>query len=113
MKLYRPAADSAVSTSNPNSTTHHQHDSVAAAEIYQHCLRRWRIAERFTQPDWSIVDFWVARYLLQQGRPAAAVETVLRLASPLFPRRHGDADGYLRRTIARAAFPFPPKGRSM
>src|SRR6266849_5573436 len=30
-----------------------------------------------------------------------------KLASPHFPRRHGDPDGYLRRTVARAAFPSP------
>lgn len=110
MSLYRPASDSAVSTHNSNSTSDHEPEPAAAAEIYQHCLRRWRIAERFAQPDWSIVDLWVARYLLHQGLPAAAVEAVLRLASPQFPRRHGKADDYLRRTIARAAFPFPPKG---
>jgi hypothetical protein len=68
-------------------------------------MQRWRILERFPQPDWSIVDLWIARHLLWQGKPASQIQTILRRASPYFPRRHGDPDDYLRRTIARAAFP--------
>jgi hypothetical protein len=109
MNLSCPALSSTESLGT-NPTSGCEQETVAAGEIYQDCLRRWRIAERFPQPDWSIVDLWVAHYLLQQGRPMAAVEAVLRLASPQFPRRHGNADDYLRRTIARAAFPFPPEG---
>jgi hypothetical protein len=85
-------------------------DSIGSQEaytIYQSCMQQWRILERFPQPDWSIVDLWVARHLLAQGRTAPQIHAVLRLASPLFPRRHGDPDGYLRRTVARAAFPSP------
>jgi RepB DNA-primase from phage plasmid len=78
-----------------------------ATTIYQSCMQRWHILERFPQPDWSIVDLWVARYLLAQGKPAPQIQAILRLASPHFPRRHGDPDGYLRRTVARAAFPSP------
>lgn len=78
-----------------------------AAAIYQDCVRRWRIAERFPQPDWSIVDLWVARHLLELGTSPVQVQAVLRLASPHFPRRHGDPEDYLRRTLARAAFPAP------
>jgi hypothetical protein len=78
-----------------------------ANTIYQSCMRRWRIHERFPQPDWSIVDLWVARHLFAQGRPAPQIQAVLRLASPHFPRRHGDPDGYLRRTVSRVAFPYP------
>lgn len=78
-----------------------------ATSIYRSCMQRWRILQRFPQPDWSIVDLWVARHLLSQGQPAPQVQTILRLASPHFPRRHGDPDGYLRRTVARAAFPSP------
>lgn len=84
--------------------------SIAAAEaeeIYRDCMQRWRIAERFPQPDWSIVDLWIARHLLSQGTPATQVEGILRLASPHFPRRHSDPDDYLRRTLARAALPAP------
>ena len=81
--------------------------SEQATAIYQSCMRRWQIRERFPQPDWSIVDLWVARHLLSHGRPAAQVQAILRLASPQFPRRHGDPDDYLRRTVARAAFPSP------
>ena len=76
----------------------------AAIQIYQHCLRRWRIRERFPQPDWSIVDLWVARELLAQGTNLAQVRAILQLGSPQFPRRHGNPRDYLRRTLARAAF---------
>jgi hypothetical protein len=78
-----------------------------ATTIYRSCMQRWHILDRFPQPDWSIVDLWVARYLLSQGQPAPQIQAILRLASPHFPRRHGDPDDYLRRTIARAAFPSP------
>ena len=82
--------------------------SHEATTVYQDCLRRWHIRERFHRPDWSIVDLWVARRLLSQRMPAAQVEAILELASPQFPRRHGNPQEYLRRTVARAA--FPPTG---
>lgn len=78
-----------------------------ASDLYQDCVWRWRIVERFPQPDWSIVDLWVARHLLSQGIPANQVADILRLASPHFPRRHSDPEDYLRRTLQRAAFPAP------
>jgi hypothetical protein len=78
-----------------------------ASALYRGCMERWRIADRFPQPDWSIVDLWVARHLLSQGTPTTRVETILRLASPHFPRRHYHPDDYLRRTLARAALPAP------
>jgi hypothetical protein len=77
-------------------------DAAKAKEIYQCWIQRWHIAERFPQPDWSIVDLWIARKLLAQGMRAEHVQHVLRQASPHFPRRHTDPDDYLRRTIARA-----------
>jgi hypothetical protein len=77
-------------------------DAAKAKEIYQCWMQQWHIAERFPQPDWSIVDLWIARKLLAQGMRAAHVQHVLQLASPHFPRRHNDPDDYLRRTIARA-----------
>jgi RepB DNA-primase N-terminal domain/RepB DNA-primase C-terminal helical domain len=84
-------------------------EAAEAVEIYQSWTRRWRIAERFTPPDWSIVDLWIARKLLSQGMLAQQVQDVLRLASPHFPRRHTDPDDYLRRTVAYAcSFPAPP-----
>jgi len=86
-------------------------DAVAASvatEIYRDCMARWHIRDRFPQPDWSIVDLWIARRLLAQGWTPAQVREILRLASPQFPRRHGNPDDYLRRTVARAAFPFSP-----
>ena len=78
-----------------------------ALKIYQRWIERWRILERYAQPDGSIVDLWIARALLAQGRPAAEVEAVLRLGSPQFPRSHGNPEDYLRRPLARAAFPAP------
>jgi hypothetical protein len=75
-------------------------------------MHRWRIRERFPQPDWSILDLWVAKHLLSQGTPAPQVEDILRLASPHFPRRHGDPSDYLHRTLARAVascFPCAPR----
>ena len=81
-------------------------DAAEAVEIYQSWMRRWRIVERFAQPDWSIVDLWIARQLLSQGMLAERVQDVLRLGSPYFPRRHTDPDDYLRRTVAHAlSFP--------
>ena len=96
-------------TAQSNSTCQDT-DTIAvsvATEIYQGCMQRWRIRQRFAHPDWSIVDWWVARHLLSQRWAPAQVYEILRLASPHFPRRHGNPDDYLRRTIARAAFPFP------
>jgi RepB DNA-primase from phage plasmid len=79
-----------------------------AVQTYRYWTRRWNIADRFAQPDWSIVDLWVARALLSQGTPAARVRNILQLGSPEFPRRHGNPQDYLRRTLARAAFSCPP-----
>jgi hypothetical protein len=87
---------------SPVSITAHQ-----AIQIYHRWMRRWHIAERFPQPDWSIVDLWVARALLAQGTAPAAVRAVVQLGSPQFPRRHGNPQDYLRRTLARAAFSCP------
>jgi hypothetical protein len=81
----------------------------AARAIYQRWVQRWCIPQRFTQPDWSIVDLWVARKLLAQHIPLSQIETILRLGSPQFPRRHSNPDDYLRRTLARAAFPTSPR----
>ena len=79
-----------------------------AREVYQSWMRRWHIAQRFAQPDWSIVDLWVARALLGQGISPADVQQILRLGSPGFPRGHGDPTDYLCRTLARAsAFSAP------
>jgi hypothetical protein len=86
---------------------------ITAAEanvIYRNCVDRWRIFQRFPCPDWSIVDLWVMRHLLSLGMHPAQVEDVVRFGSPRFPRQHGNPDQYLRRTLARAAFPFPPSG---
>jgi hypothetical protein len=84
--------------------------AAQAHRVYHDCVRRWRIAQRYPRPDWSIVDLWVVRHLLSLGWPPARVEDIIRCGSPRFPRQHGDPDDYLRRTFARAAFPFPPSG---
>ena len=89
----------------------------AASAIYQAWLKRLRIPQRFPQPDWSIADKWIAKELLRQGTPIAAVEALLGWGSPGFPRRHANPQDYLRRTLARAlrelagvAFPAPACG---
>ena len=102
-----PHADTPLTASNADNTPFPNIAAAQASAIYRGCMQRWRIADRFPQPDWSIVDLWVARHLLSQGTPAPRIETILRLASPHFPRRHHHPDDYLRRTLARAAFPAP------
>jgi hypothetical protein len=91
--------------------------SSAACDIYQAWLQRLRIPQRFPHPDWSIADKWIAKELLRQGTPVAAIAELLRGGSPGFPRRHADPQDYLRRTLARAlgelagnAFPAPARG---
>jgi hypothetical protein len=86
---------------------------VEARESYQSWMRRWQIARRFAQPDWSIVDLWVARALLAQGTAPARVQAILRLGSPQFPRGHSDPDDYLRRTLVRAFSSFPAPGGAL
>jgi len=83
-----------------------------AANLYAGWLHRLRILERFPQPDWSIVDKWIAKELLRRGTPAPQVAAMLRGGSPEFPRQHSHPEDYLRRTLARAALelhalPFP------
>jgi hypothetical protein len=81
-------------------------ESIEAVAIYQNWLNRLQIPERFAQPDWSIADLWIAKELLLRGAPVSRVKSVLRLASPQFPRAHSDPEDYLRRTLARAAHPI-------
>jgi len=84
------------------------HEAAAQApEAYRAWMTRLRISERFPQPDWSIVDLWIARELLARDTPLPEVEALLRFGSPNFPRGHGDPEDYLSRTLARAAFPAP------
>ena len=87
--------------------------TTQAREVYQTWMSRWQIAQRFAQPDWSIVDLWVARALLAQGTSPSRVRDILRLGSPQFPRAHSRADDYLRRTLARAFPSFPAPGRAV
>ena len=93
-----------------------------ATAIYQSCLQRWHIRERFPQPDWSIVDLWVAKHLLSLGKPAVQIQAVLRLPTPshaqrfppqrplcarimIQPPRHASAA--LVRTLPAAGSPAP------
>ena len=76
---------------------------ATAAQIYAGWLHRLRIRTRFPQPDWSIVDKWVAKELLRHGISAAQAAAIVRAGSPGFPRRHGDPEDYLCRTLACAA----------
>jgi len=80
-----------------------------ATRIYRTWMKRWHIQERFPQIDWSIVDLWLARKLLAMHISPTQVEAILRLGSPNFPRHHGDPVDYLRRTLAQAALPIPPR----
>jgi len=77
-------------------------------------MNRLRIAQRYSPPDWSIADLWIAKDLLSRRTPLAQVLAILRLGSPGFPRRHSDPEDYLRRTLVRAALelqhaPFPAR----
>jgi hypothetical protein len=76
---------------------------AVAARIYADWLHRLRIHARFPQPDWSIVDKWIAKELLRHGISARQAAAIVRAGSPGFPRRHADPDDYLRRTIQCAA----------
>jgi RepB DNA-primase from phage plasmid len=87
--------------------------AAQATAIYQGWMRRWHIVQRFPQPDWSIVDLWIARALLAGGMPPADVQQVLQLGSPGFPRGHSDPFDYLRRTLHRAFPVFPAPGRGL
>lgn len=84
-----------------------------AAAVYQTWLQRLRI-QRFSHPDWSIADLWIAQQLLLSGLPTGDVKTILRQGSPDFPRRHAAPEDYLHRTLTRArtaiaaAFPARP-----
>jgi hypothetical protein len=78
-------------------------DSPPLRGLYQACLDRLGIRERYPAPDWSIADHWVARELLETGAAPALVAAVLRDGSPGFPRRHADPEDYLRRTVRSAA----------
>ena len=84
--------------------------AAQAQEVYRAWMQRLRIPERFPQPDWSIVDLWIARESLARGASITAVQTLLRFGSPDFPRAHGNPEDYLRRTLTRAAFPAPRRG---
>ncbi len=82
---------------------------AAARGIYLRWLHRLHIPQRFSPPDWSIADLWIAQRLLLCRIPAEQIQAVLRRGSPGFPRRHSDPEDYLRRTLRRAARPFPAR----
>ena len=72
------------------------------ASLYQRCLDALRLLDRFPQPDWSVADYRVARFLLQEGIGAAQAADVLQQGSPGFPRSHPQPEDYLRRTVQAA-----------
>jgi hypothetical protein len=76
---------------------------AGASNVYSRWLRRLQIRQRFSPPDWSIADLWIAERLLRCRVPAPQIQAVLRFGSPGFPRAHSDPEDYLRRTLARAA----------
>jgi hypothetical protein len=76
---------------------------ASTVALYQQCFEDLELRERFAAPDWSIVDYRVARRLLASGCGAAQVSEILRQGSPGFPRRHPKPDDYLRRTVQAAA----------
>lgn len=102
---------------NPVPASDHVSPTLAAHQatvVYQTWLHRLHIPQRFPHPDWSIADLWIAKELLRRGASAAEVKSILRLASPQFPRHHADAEDYLRRTLTRATHdiasaPFPAR----
>jgi RepB DNA-primase from phage plasmid len=101
--------------------THVVRDIAAARAVYQTWLNRLQIPQRFSHPDWSIADLWIAKELLLHGTPIAQVKSILSLASPHFPRLHSagtarnrDPEDYLQRTLVRATHditcaPFPAR----
>lgn len=106
------SGDRSILTGWPQATPVHL-SGDQATRIYQAWMRRWHIAQRFPQPDWSIVDLWIARALLARGMSHADVLQILQLGSPGFPRGHSHPDDYLRRTLARAFPVFPAPGRAV
>jgi hypothetical protein len=82
--------------------------SAGASRVYWRWLHRLQIPQRFSPPDWSIADLWIAQRLLRAHIPIHQIQAVLRLGSPGFPRAHADPEDYLRRTLARAAQPSRP-----
>jgi hypothetical protein len=95
---FPPARPCPLPTSMPGSLT-----PAGARKVYSRWLLRLQIPQRFSPPDWSIADLWIAHRLLCCRIPAEQIQAVLRLGSPGFPRRHSDPEDYLRRTLARAA----------
>jgi len=111
-KMLAAAHESLQRTQSPAtssvSTAHSGITPEGAAVVYRRWVQRWRILQLFPQPDWSIVDLWLARKLLAQHTPPDQVREILRLGSPDFPRDHGDPEDYLRRTLSRACAPRSP-----
>jgi hypothetical protein len=105
--LFPPACPSPLPPAMPGSLT-----PAGASHVYSRWLHRLQIPQRFSPPDWSIADLWVAQRLLRCRIPVEQIQAVLRLGSPGFPRGHSDPEDYLRRTLARAAqqpTPFPAR----
>jgi len=75
---------------------------TGAAAIYQTWLQRLCIPQRFSHPNWSVADLWIAKHLLLSGLAVNEVKAILRQGSPGFPRCHAAPEDYLHRTLTRA-----------
>lgn len=109
---FPPAAPSIPLSPAPQPPLRGSLTPAAAIAIYSRWLHRLQIPQRFSPPDWSIADLWIAQRLLRCRIPDHQIQAVLRLGSPGFPRHHSDPEDYLRRTLARAAqqpSPFPAR----
>jgi hypothetical protein len=86
---------------------------AGAGSIYSRWLHRLQIPQRFSPPDGSIADLWIAQRLFRGRVPADQIRAALQIGSPGFPRRHSDPEDYLRGTLRRAAqqasTPFPAR----
>src|ERR1700676_2440566 len=111
---HAPLADDSLRPLASSQTIASSLSTATASAIYSRWMNRLRIAQRFSPPDWSIADLWIAKDLLSRRTPLAQVHAILRLGSPGLPSRHSDPEDYLRRTLARAALelqqaPFPAR----
>jgi hypothetical protein len=84
--------------------------AAEAHRVYDNCLHRWRIAQRFQRPDWSIVDLWVVRHCYRWAFPPLRSRTSFASAARGFP----DSTAIPTTTcVAPSRAPlslFPPQG---
>lgn len=78
--------------------------SDEAFEVYIKTLKKHRglVKKMGWNSDPSTIDFRIAVEMLSDGWHPASVADAIRECSPDFPRRHGDPDAYLSKTITSA-----------